>query len=300
MDTLAQRLACYKTIALIGMAKNAGKTTALNRLINDFSQSGFSMALTSIGRDGEELDLVTATAKPGIYVPSGSVIVTTEGLLAYCDTTLEILSVTDIGTPVGRVVIIRALSDGFVQIGGPSTVSRMAEVVNVASVSGADKIIIDGAISRKSTAAPVLAEAVVLCTGASLSSDMDSVINETRHVVRMFGLPKYDESAATPLYIQGAVTDAKMKELTHFEKDLKNRVTVADDPSKMLISPPVYEKFKIKGGVLAVKKRVNLIAVTVNPTSPRGFSFPPKVFLENMRKAVSVPVYDVLQEDSDA
>ena len=57
----------FRSVSIIGMCKNAGKTTVLNRLIQELSHSGQVLALTSIGRDGEDKDLVTGTKKPGIY-----------------------------------------------------------------------------------------------------------------------------------------------------------------------------------------------------------------------------------------
>ena len=55
----------YSSVSLIGMCKNAvGKTTVLNRLIKDCRRMDESIALTSIGRDGERSDLVTNTKKP--------------------------------------------------------------------------------------------------------------------------------------------------------------------------------------------------------------------------------------------
>ena len=57
----------YKTLSVIGMCKNAGKTTAMNALIRENGKHGGTLGLTSIGRDGESVDVVTKTHKPGIY-----------------------------------------------------------------------------------------------------------------------------------------------------------------------------------------------------------------------------------------
>ena len=68
----------YSSVSLIGMCKNAGKTTVLNRLIKDCRRMDESIALTSIGRDGERSDLVTNTKKPEIFVYDGTIIATAE------------------------------------------------------------------------------------------------------------------------------------------------------------------------------------------------------------------------------
>ena len=51
----------YKTLSIVGMAKNAGKTTALNYLIEEAIDEGILLGVTSTGRDGESQDLVTGT-----------------------------------------------------------------------------------------------------------------------------------------------------------------------------------------------------------------------------------------------
>lgn len=279
----------YGSVAIAGMAKNAGKTTTLNYLIQGFgAQNAVRLGLTSIGLDGEEIDAVTGTPKPRIFVPRGSIIATAEKLLVQrglCDITKEILDVTDIGTPLGRIVVMRALSAGFAQIAGPSITAQAASLVKDLRGFGADKVIVDGAVGRKSLAMPGIADAVVLATGASLSKSMDGVIAQTRHIVDIFCLPEADMSL-THIYIEGAVTDAKVA-------DNYDCYIVADDAAKILITPATAQKVRIRGGSLAVKRRINLAAVTINPVSPYGHGFDSAEFLEKMREALPVPVFDI-------
>jgi hypothetical protein len=63
---------------------------------------------------------------------------------------------------------------------------------------GAELIIIDGAIDRKSIAAPGTSDAIILSTGAVLSRSMKKVIEETAHTVGLYRLPYIeDENART-------------------------------------------------------------------------------------------------------
>ena len=48
----------YYSVSIIGMCKNAGKTTVLNRIITEMAEEGICFAITSIGRDGEGSDVV--------------------------------------------------------------------------------------------------------------------------------------------------------------------------------------------------------------------------------------------------
>lgn len=276
----------YNSISIIGMDKNVGKTTLLNHLIKKFSANNTSLALTSIGLDGEDVDLVVGNPKPRIYVPKNTVIATAEGLLAHCDITLEVEAVTPFHTPLGRIVIIRGLSAGYVQLAGPSMVSQMAKLVE--SFDKVDKIIIDGAISRKTFADPAITQSVVLCTGAALAGDMDAVIAQTRHAVNLLTLQKAPQNSDI-IPMEGAVSEGKIKALVTSGKDLRGKTILADDPTKILITAPTYEKLKIKGATLAVKNPVNLVAVAVNPFSPKSPSFPAEEFLEKMRN--SLPIF---------
>ena len=146
---LLQLLNGVQTMSIVGMCKNAGKTTMLNWMLHHDRLQG-TLGLTSIGRDGESTDVVTGTEKPGIFVREGTLIATAKDMLRLGDTTLEIMETTGIPTPLGEVVIFRARSDGNVQLAGPSITTQLKEVSRLFFEMGADKSIIDGALGRKS------------------------------------------------------------------------------------------------------------------------------------------------------
>ncbi len=222
-NTLSRLTSQFSSLSMIGMCKNSGKTTTLNRLIEELNTRGQELALTSIGRDGETRDVVTATPKPEIYVRRGTLLATAAGLLPLCDITREIVRTTRMGTPLGDVVILRALSDGYVQLAGPSMNDQLKQLTNIFRELGAEKIIVDGAISRKSLCSRDVTEATVLCTGASCHRDMDRVIDDTAHVCDLLRLPSVqdprlleaaDESGDKLVYMTGdyqTVTPAKEK-----------------------------------------------------------------------------------------
>lgn len=74
MKSLYELVAPYDSVSLIGMCKNAGKTTTLNQLIAELKRNGVSFGATSVGRDGESTDLVTNTVKPGILFYKGTIV----------------------------------------------------------------------------------------------------------------------------------------------------------------------------------------------------------------------------------
>lgn len=183
----------YKKISIIGMEKNVGKTTLLNKLILDIRKKK-KLGLTSIGRDGEDIDVVTNTDKPRIYVREGTIIATGRDCLNKCDITKEILYVTNFTTPMGSIVIVRALSDGYVDIAGPSYNKQVKIVVELMEKFGSEISIVDGALGRKSTAISDVSEATILSTGAALSLDMTKVIDETKKTVYFLELNEVDKN----------------------------------------------------------------------------------------------------------
>ncbi len=177
----------YDSISIIGMNKNVGKTTTLNHILRE-ARGKISLGLTSIGRDGEELDQVTATEKPKIYIEEGTIIATAKQCLLNSDITREILKTTGFNTPMGEIIICRALSDGYVDLGGPSVNSYMTLICDDLKRFGSKLVIVDGALNRKTFASPSITNATILSTGAALSKSMAKVIEETSHTVKLLSL----------------------------------------------------------------------------------------------------------------
>lgn len=181
----------YKRISIIGMEKNVGKTTLLNFLIKKIGDKKV-VGLTSIGRDGEEVDVVTTTSKPRIYVYPNTIIATARDCLRNCDITREILYTTDFSTPMGNIVIVRAITAGYVDIAGPSFNSQIKEILELMEEFGSEISIVDGALSRKGSAMSDVTEATILSTGAALSLDMGKVVDETKTTVSLLNLKNFE------------------------------------------------------------------------------------------------------------
>ena len=310
-------IAPYTTVCLAGMCKNAGKTTALNALIAGARRRGVSLALTSIGRDGEREDLITGTSKPPIYVRSGTLFATARGLLKKCDATYEVLSLAGIHTPLGEVAVLRALSDGFVELAGPSMTEQIVVLTAELKRFGAERVLIDGALFRRSLCAPEAAEGVILATGASYGPDMDRTVADTAYVARLLTLPEsgpwpdllghrfargdlYDDFSAAlegqgeALYALGAFTDAMATALLR-RRDIPHEIHV-EDGTRLLLSRENHEKLRARGVSFRVRRRNALIALTVNPFSACGAPYDPDAFLRRMADRVDVPVVNVWEE----
>ncbi len=331
-DQFRQMIDQYRCISIIGMCKNAGKTTALNRIIRESARVQKRLALTSIGRDGEDQDLVTGTKKPGIYIPEDTLIATASDLVVrHCDVTREILDTTGIFTPMGEVVIFRARSAGNVQLAGPSMTSQLASVREDFFRLGADLVLIDGALSRKSLCSRQVTEATVLCTGASYNKNLRTVVEDTAFQCRILTLPEAEDDRLLPfaetdsrdtllltesgilsiagsleaalrqnkantVFFGGALTDHLVKPLILSAVPLQGLNFVVRDASKILLKPDSFEKLQRRGVRLQVLRSVNLAAVTVNPFSAYGFHFDAGQLLEEMRSRIDLPVIDVMED----
>ncbi|MCR5610367.1 MAG: hypothetical protein K6F68_00835 [Clostridiales bacterium] len=317
-----------KTLSVIGMCKNAGKTTVLNSAILECEERGETLGLTSIGRDGERSDLVTNTKKPEIFVKEGAVIATAEGLVPYGDVSREILEKTGIPTPMGEIIIFRARSSGFVQLGGASTTQQQKQLRDALFGFGCTRVLIDGAISRKSLGNPALADGVILSSGASYDPDMEKTAADTAYIASLFSLKEAgvtvsggtrfeavtergrffaDElnelteplkAGAEWLIMNGAVTDMTARELLNSAKLLKNTRLAAMDASRLLLKKESFDKLTRFTRGFSVIKSTRLLAVTVNAFSAYGMHYDADEFIKKVRArlaeaGVSAQVLDV-------
>jgi len=176
----------YKIISIIGLAKNVSKTTTLNYLIKNLES--YKLGLTSIGRDGEKYDVITQLPKPRIFIKVGTIVATARQSFEASEVKMEILKETKINTPLGEILILKALSDGLIELAGPSINKYLKEICVELKNLGCDLILIDGAFDRRSYATPVISDATILSTGASVSEDMQNVINLTVHTIELLNL----------------------------------------------------------------------------------------------------------------
>ncbi len=334
MEILAQLLQ-YKVISIVGLEKNVGKTTTLNYII-ELAQNQAVLGLTSIGRDGEAYDAVFEHAKPRIFIPAGTIIATARSSLLNSDITREILEITDISTPLGEIIIARALSAGFVELAGPSTSRGLQELCSLLEFYKLDLILVDGAVDRKSFASPTVTKATILATGANLSTDFTEFIEETIYTYYLLTLPEYSDldslslarsvsklgiitdegkllnfSVSTSLDVADSIIDAiphnpkvvvvngvlsqnlVEKLLTRVDPDHPLIILVLDS-TKIFLPRQFFALFKKTQWRLSIQHPINLILVTANPVSPRGYTFEAPKMLEALRKQIAHPVIDVV------
>ncbi|HPF54202.1 MAG TPA: hypothetical protein PLM48_06130 [Clostridia bacterium] len=314
----------YPCVSIVGMCKNAGKTTAMTKLIEAQRETNKRLALTSIGRDGERTDLVSGTKKPPIFVYSKTLVATASAALKECDFTRKVIADTGLMTPLGEVIVAEALSDGYAMLAGPSMNEGLVKLKAIFRELMAEQIFIDGALFRKSFSAPEICDAVILCTGASCKNDLASIVSETANAAKLLTLPASDYWHTLPLgrltcledgvpvsgeadelsklftvgpslFVRGAVTDAVIAPLFRLGSAAKGRELCCEDGSRVFLSPESVTKLERLGVKLCVLSSVPLAAITVNPFSANGVHQDPDRLFAAMSAAVSVPVFDVMK-----
>ena len=265
------------------MAKNAGKTTALNYLLEEAYDEGLRVGVTSTGRDGETTDVVTQTDKPKVYLFEDTIVSVPERLYGLAETGLEILKRTDCRTALGQVLICRVAQSGYVQIAGPGSITEHKKLCDQMASYGLDMIIIDGAIDRKSIAAPETSDAIILSTGAVISRSLKVVVEETLHVIRVYQSP--------------LVSDEKAVEILKNESKDVYRILTIDNDYKV---KPVNAKTALGAGTLldsAIDENTKYVYIpgaltesildSINPKKFAGITVllpnPTKVFVSALR-----------------
>lgn len=107
-----EKLLYYKSISIIGTEKNTGKTECLNFVLQKLQNFNKTIAVTSIGVDGENVDIVTRTHKPEIELFPDNIFITSETHFRQKKIDAEILNISERQTSLGRLITARARSRG--------------------------------------------------------------------------------------------------------------------------------------------------------------------------------------------
>lgn len=177
-----------RSVAIVGTAKNVGKTVTMNYLISALTGCGITVGLVSSGRDGEVTDAFTGEPKPSIVPPEGAWIATAEGVLPDSAGFLEIADVSERAGVLGRTVIGRMRESQPVELVGPQSARELARIVHRLHELGARVVLVDGALDRVAAASPSVTEAVILATGAAARHDLTSVASSVASLVKLWSV----------------------------------------------------------------------------------------------------------------
>jgi len=184
-------------LSLIGLAKNVGKTTATNHLLQmllaERLYEASELALTSLGLDGEATDAMTGLPKPRYVPQAGLLIATTNALLRQAENEgarFERLHQLPGRTALGPVILARVKQPGRVVIAGPTLLRDLRFTLDQFGICGAKLGIIDGAINRLGAAAPAITDACILCVGASIAATPELAARRAADVFQRLMTPQ--------------------------------------------------------------------------------------------------------------
>ena len=304
----------HRSVSIVGLAKNAGKTECLNYILKRLPLDYFNVAVTSIGIDGETTDQVTGTAKPEITVREGMFFATSEKHFRQKRPLAELYDVGEEETALGRVVTAKALQEGKVLLSGPSSAPALKRWMRSLKEFGIDLILIDGALSRLSTASPTVSEAMVLSTGAAYSANIRELVSKTAYVVELIRLPLFvgpepdiRVSSFSSLdagmlkgnriiEVEGALTDRLLQMVKNGLGEGEIELVVGDF-TKVFCSQELYRAFVRRSGRISVRMKSELLAVCVNPVAPNGIVLDSDTLCRELSQRIGLPVYDIVKNE---
>ena len=323
----------YRSLSIVGLEKNTGKTVCLNYLLRRLDEMQVSTAVTSIGVDGEQVDSVFATAKPEIRLYEGMQFVTSERHYLLRQLVSRILAVDERRTALGRLLTAEVVVPGKILLSGAATTAVLRQQISHARDRGVHLTVVDGALSRLSLASPTVTDAMILATGAAVSPNLKILVSKTRFVFNLIKIPEAEgcikenlqsiESGLWAVDSDGLPHDLGIASVFLLDKheeglfrygntlfaagavsdrllkylasrpNIKDITLIARDFTKLFITPEVYAEYTRRGGRIQVLQRSNLVAICFNPTSPQGYRLNSQEACRVLSDTLETPVYDV-------
>jgi len=316
---------------MVGTGKNAGKTTALNAVLEHLDPA--TVGLVSVGVDGEATDALTGGEKPPVRAGRGALICTTEGACAMGEALLRIEESLPLTTALGPLVVARVLRQGGVLLVGPETNHQVREVVGRLKARGATRVLVDGAFDRRtqlfgpgSSPAPS-----VVLVASPTGEDLDAFVKDTAHHHRLLTLPEAPADLLPPddgdfplrarvgtgpwrvtdsletlsddpdLNREGLVVRLNLP-LTRDGAAALNRtargILVVNSGAQVFLSAHGLKALADRGWQVFQRQAARCVAVLLNSQGPAGLSVPPGEALARIGQAVApTPVYDLFYRE---
>lgn len=323
----------YKSVSIVGMEKNTGKTETLNYVIGRLHQLNKKIAVTSIGIDGETTDQVTNTHKPEIALFEDMIFATSEKHYHERKLVSEILDVSSRQTALGRLITGKVKIGGKIILSGPSNTAWLKKVIEDTEQYHVDTTLVDGALSRRSFGSPSITESMILTTGAALSPNIVELVKKTKFQYSLINLPQYEtplqdtlldiengiwsidekqnlQNLHIPstflisqhkekLFLHGntlfisGALSDKLLDTLRLQKNIEDIILVVKDFTRIFASFESVNAFLKKGGQIQALLKTKLIAVCINPVSPAGYVIDSDKLKNSLMESLGMPVWDV-------
>ncbi len=158
-------------VAVIGICKNAGKTTLLNWLLQKVENTPLGVITT--GRDGEDVDLVTNESKPKIHLPANVFFSTFAEEIERHSPHLEVMEKLLYRAGGRNLWLARTTQALQVEIVGPATAESQVELANHILSLGAKQVFIDGSFDRKAISLQEQIDALILVISPAMGKEKE-------------------------------------------------------------------------------------------------------------------------------
>ena len=203
------RAADARSIFVVGIGRDVGKTTALRAIYDAASAARRRIGLASIGREGDPTRTDEIRPKPRLWLQPQTIFVSARGSLPRTPA-VEILKLSRLHSPAGALLYARAAASAFYELVGPPTASGVREVVDELC-SLAETVIVDGAVDRVASLAGSDGAVIVAC-GAAAAKTIEEAVDETAALVARLRVPRLDAQAPV-IELQGALTASQAAEI---------------------------------------------------------------------------------------
>lgn len=273
-----------RCIAVVGTAKNVGKTVTTRALYEAAIARAMTVGLVSAGRDGEAIDAIDRTPKPRLRLVEGTWIASALRTTRRLEEDVHALGAA-IPTACGPVTLARVVEADDYELVGPPTASGLRDVVR-ALRKRCQLVLVDGAIDRLATITSG-EDAVIVACGAAGAPTMHDAVEEVRVLVERLSVPAVDVREPA-LRIDGALLPQRVRELVAAEE---SRQVVVRSAASLALTGSDWQRAAAHLR-LRCEHPIRLLAVTVAPEASRR-AFEPKAFLDAVAQATRLPSYDV-------
>lgn len=176
-----------RAVAIVGICKNAGKTTLLNHILS--LRPKHHWGVFSTGLDGEAVDTLFRIPKPAVKLGPGTIFCCDTAALDKLGSSVEVLEKPPVGSVSRTLWLARSLVSLETEITGPGSVAEQVRVLRRMRSHGAATVLIDGSLDRKSIALSEAMDAVIVLIGASFGP-IPAIISELRRLTLLSALPR--------------------------------------------------------------------------------------------------------------
>lgn len=219
---LKNRITSSLYTVLVGLSKNAGKTSLLNWLLkhSKFDQP----AVITTGRDGEELDLVGGHSKPKVELPANTFFTCFSSTLSANAPYIKIIGRTPFSALNRQLWLAQSLFPLKTEIVGPATVSKQIALADYILEKGANHIFIDGSLDRRSIATHPKIKELFLVAGAEYGDlqEISSELHKLHSLIDIPPIPNPNFSNEISYQLKGKQIQARFSRIYGHEHEITN------------------------------------------------------------------------------